>query len=48
MKYDPLARYQWTPAYRISDDRLDACVMVGAMWVVLGVVAFIHLIWRWL
>lgn len=41
-----LTRYHWTPAYRVSDERLDACVVVGALWVVLGVVALVHLLWR--
>lgn len=47
MKYDPLSRYTWLPATDpITDDRLDACVVVGAAWVVFGVVAFIDLMWR--
>ena len=46
MRYDPLSRYHWLPAYRISDDRLDACVVVGAAWVVFGVVALVDLMWR--
>ena len=37
MKYDPLSRYHWLPANPISDDRLDACVIIGAAWVVFGV-----------
>lgn len=45
MRYDPLDRYTWTPAYRMSDDRLDACVVVGAMWVVLVVVGLVHSVW---
>lgn len=43
-----LNRYRWTPAYRVSDDRLDACVVVGGLWVVVGVASLLHLIWRWL
>ena len=31
MKYDPLSRYHWLPANPISDDRLDACVIIGIL-----------------